>query len=67
MIVTGAFVCNKRENNMSDFYGGENLGGEDPNKKKPGMGKKFLLILLVICFFSFSFSPPELPLFTPPA
>ena len=37
---------------MSDFYGGENPGGEDPNKKKPGMGKKFLLILLVIVLVS---------------
>ena len=26
-----------------------------------------LLLLLVICFFSLSFAPPELPLFTPPA
>ena len=26
-----------------------------------------LFLLLVICFFSFSFAPPELPLFTPPA
>lgn len=37
---------------MSDFYGGENPGGEDPNKKKPGMGKKFLLILLAIVLVS---------------
>ena len=38
-----------------------------PGLTLPLLAGYALLILLVICFFSFSFSPPELPLFTPPA
>lgn len=37
-----------------------------PGLRLPLMAVYVLLLLIVICFFSFTFSPPELPLFTPP-
>ena len=37
-----------------------------PGLRLPLMAVYVLLLLIVICFFSFTFAPPELPLFTPP-
>lgn len=38
-----------------------------PGLLLPLLANYALLLLIVICFFSFSFAPPGLPLFTPPA